>query len=305
MNALVSTTDTISAATLEHVLGTGDISKLSTQQRVEFYKAACRSLNLNPLTRPIRFLTFQGQTQAYFTRDGTDQLRKNNKLSLNVVDKHTEEGVYVVTVRAKSPDGREDEDIGAVPIATLKGDALANAYMKCLTKAKRRVTLSFCGLGWSSEDELDTMHGARTFDHDAEIEPAKAEPTSRQQINAEIPLGSFAQTKMAAIDKHKHLSQSWVGAVCKAFIDATTSEEVEALADEVRQRLQRSTTPETNHHIGAAVQAARKRISAQPKPPIPAEDRLPFPGDDLVDGVPEPSEEEAPAIKGEEYASAG
>jgi hypothetical protein len=48
-----------------------------------------------------------------------------------------------------------------VALGTLKGDALANALMKCETKAKRRVTLSLAGLGWLDETELETIPGVR------------------------------------------------------------------------------------------------------------------------------------------------
>jgi hypothetical protein len=44
-----------------------------------------------------------------------------------------------------------------VPVTNLKGEALANAFMKAETKAKRRATLSICGLGILDESELDTM----------------------------------------------------------------------------------------------------------------------------------------------------
>lgn len=46
---------------------------------------------------------------------------------------------------------------GAVAIASLKGDGLANALMKAETKAKRRLTLSMCGLGMLDETELETI----------------------------------------------------------------------------------------------------------------------------------------------------
>jgi hypothetical protein len=69
--------------------------------------------------------------------------------------------IYIVTARAKDRTGREDESTGAVPLGNLKGDALANALMKCETKAKRRVTLSIAGLGWLDETELDTIREAR------------------------------------------------------------------------------------------------------------------------------------------------
>lgn len=156
-------THAISAQTAEHVLATGDLSKLTAQQRVEYVMRICEAMGINPLTRPIRFLRLGPEIQAYFTRDGTDQLRKLHNISLHVIDQKTENGVLQVRVQARMPNGREDEDIGAV-VLPQGGDFRANAMMKCITKAKRRVTLSICGLGFLSEDELETMPGVRTFD---------------------------------------------------------------------------------------------------------------------------------------------
>lgn len=65
-----------------------------------------------------------------------------------------------MTARATDPAGRSDEAIGAVSVAGLRGDALANAIMKAETKAKRRVTLSIVGLGWLDESEIETIPAA-------------------------------------------------------------------------------------------------------------------------------------------------
>ena len=177
----------VSASVLEHILGTGDLSKLTTQGRVEYYTATCRSLGLNPLTRPMRFLSLNGQIQLYFTRDGTDQLRKAQGITLHVVDKVIEAGLFTVTVRARAKDGREDEDIGAV-VLPQSGESRANALMKAMTKAKRRVTLSICGLGQTDESELDTMPGARVFDAEDELPVAPI----REQMNRDVPLKAAA-----------------------------------------------------------------------------------------------------------------
>ena len=199
MNAITEV-PAVSAETLEHVLGTGDLSKLTMPQRVEYYRRTCESLGLNPLTRPIRFLTLNGTMQLYFTRDGTDQLRKVNGITLHVVDRVAEAGVYSVTVRARDKHGREDEDIGAV-VLPQGGESRANALMKAITKAKRRVTLSICGLGQTDESELDTMPGARVFD--AEDEPPAvpirtvSEPGTREAINDAVPM------KAAALDMQR------------------------------------------------------------------------------------------------------
>ena len=50
----------------------------------------------------------------------------------------------------------------------MQGEARANAILKCVTKAKRRVTLSLCGLGFLDEEEVRTLEGVQTFDAEAE-----------------------------------------------------------------------------------------------------------------------------------------
>jgi len=46
----------------------------------------------------------------------------------------------------------------------------ANAIMKCETKAKRRVTLSICGLGFLDETEVDSIPGAKRLETSLEVE---------------------------------------------------------------------------------------------------------------------------------------
>jgi hypothetical protein len=147
-------------AVLEQVVIQGDLSKLSSVERVAYYNRVCESLGLNPFTRPFEYVKFQGREILYARKDATDQLRALRKVSLTITSRETLGDVYVVTTRAETPDGRSDEEIGAVNIKGLAGEALANAYMKATTKAKRRVTLSICGLGWLDETEVETIPGA-------------------------------------------------------------------------------------------------------------------------------------------------
>jgi hypothetical protein len=161
----------ISALTMESVLGTGDLAKLTVPQRVEYYTQVCHTIGVNPLTQPFRFLTFQGQIKLYATRDCTDQLRKINRIDLTIAEKRMEGDLLIVTARATTPDGRSDEDVGAVSVGRMQGEARANAIMKAVTKAKRRVTLSVCGLGFLDESEVDTIPGARTFAHTETVAP--------------------------------------------------------------------------------------------------------------------------------------
>lgn len=148
-------------AIAEQVAIVGDLSKLSPEQRMAYYGEVCKSVGLNPLTRPFQYIQLNGKLTLYTTRDATDQLRRRGGVSIVIVGRERIEDVYVVTARATTPDGRTDESTGAVAIGNLKGENLANALMKAETKAKRRVTLSICGLGWLDESELDTVRDAR------------------------------------------------------------------------------------------------------------------------------------------------
>jgi hypothetical protein len=106
-------------------------------------------------------------------------------VSITATSREVIDGVLVVTAKAANGDGRTDEEIGAVPIAGLKGGDLANALMKAQTKAKRRVTLSLCGLGWLDETELETIPQGRAIPVNPETGEAAA--TAPEHPNATNP----------------------------------------------------------------------------------------------------------------------
>jgi hypothetical protein len=177
---------------IERVVALGDLSKLSPEQRARYYFEVCASLKLNPLTRPFEYLSLNQKLVLYARKDATDQLRNLHRISLEIVSRETTNDLYVVTAKARSPDGRTDEEIGAVSIAGLEGDALANAFMKASTKAKRRVTLSICGLGLLDETELETVRdafpveeerviGRRRVSYSEEPIPTTLEPEQREE----------------------------------------------------------------------------------------------------------------------------
>lgn len=146
---------------IEKVIIEGDLSQLSPGERLNYYRSVCDSLGLNPLTKPFDYIRLNNRLVLYAKRDATDQLRKIHGVSVSITSRERIEDVYVVSAKAATKDGREDESIGAVNILNLKGDTLANALMKAETKAKRRVTLSIVGLGWLDETEIETIPDAK------------------------------------------------------------------------------------------------------------------------------------------------
>jgi hypothetical protein len=155
--ATTTTPNGSGAQAYELALVSGDLSKLSTQERLGYYNSVCTSLGLNPLTKPFEYLTLNGKLLLYARKDCTDQLRRINNVSITITDRQQVGDVYICTARATLSSGRTDESTGVVTIGNLKGDALANALMKAESKAKRRVTLSICGLGMLDETEIETI----------------------------------------------------------------------------------------------------------------------------------------------------
>lgn len=147
-----------------------DLSQLSQEERLFLYNDTCKSLGLNPLTQPFGFIEFRGgKLSLYAKKDCTDQLRKLHNVSIEIISKETVNDIFMVVAKAIDKNNKFDEDMGAVPIKGLFGDQLANAMMKAITKAKRRVTLSICGLGILDESEIETIKDAKIVNIDNEI----------------------------------------------------------------------------------------------------------------------------------------
>lgn len=173
-------TDPTPAEIMEQVLIAGDLSALTEEERARYYMAVCKSVCLNPLTRPFEYIVLDGKLTLYARKDCAEQLRALHKVAITNIERADEDDLAVVIATAKHGDGRVDTDVGAVALvhpAMIKnklgrlernpqaGEPLAaldraNAKMKAVTKAKRRVTLSLCGLGFLDETEVEDILSA-------------------------------------------------------------------------------------------------------------------------------------------------
>ena len=207
---------------VEQALLIGDISQMSDEVRIAYYVATCRSLGLNPLTKPFQALkTDDGKVTLYPDKGCAEQLRKLHRVSVRVLERRILDDLYIVTVRATTPDGREEESQGIVPIAKAKGTwedyefrgekkrrfkaaidqdghevmiplsaaERANAMMRGETKAKRRVTLAICGLGLPDTDiegsghpmALDLRTGSMEHETQNLLLPSLTDTTGQEQ----------------------------------------------------------------------------------------------------------------------------
>ena len=159
MNTDLVEQTTSPADVLEKVVIDGDLSKLSSAERMAYYGQVCQSLGLNPMTRPFEYLRLNGKLTLYAKKDATEQLAQKYGISITLDAGHLMEGIYVMKATARMAN-REVDATGAVSLDALKGEAMANALMKAETKACRRAVLRLVGLGWLDETEVDSVPGA-------------------------------------------------------------------------------------------------------------------------------------------------
>lgn len=238
MNEMVRAQES-SVALLERVIVGGDLSKLQPAERLTYYADVCRSVGLNPLTKPFEYITLNNKLTLYAKRDATDQLRAIKGISIQIVGRDLVGDIYVVTARATSH-GREDESTGAVSITGLKGADLANAYMKAETKAKRRVTLSIAGLGMLDESEVGDIDPttATTERPAVQMPRAKGESKSKKQEpgSEQQPAGAINATQLSIVRKTLERSGKQEAALCEHF-GIKALEELPGSAEKVNEAL--------------------------------------------------------------------
>lgn len=217
------------AGVIEQVLIKGDLKALTEEQRNAYYLRVCESAGLNPLTQPFAYIVLNNKLTLYALRSATDQLRAVHGVSVVDMDEQDRDGVHIVTVKVTDKQGRSDMARGAVSVQGLKGEALANAIMKAETKAKRRATLSICGLGLLDETEVETIPGA----HPLAPEQAAGEdsPTSqpRQQRRTNIVVNP-ATGKEKDLENARNQRDEWNRFTDKVqgFTDARDAEALKA-----------------------------------------------------------------------------
>jgi hypothetical protein len=185
-NALQTTNGHAAAVDkIERALVDGDLSKMTSEERLVYYKRLCDSLGLNYLTKPLQYITLQGKLVLYATKGATDQIARNMGISIEIVGREhdTDLGIYTVYARAKDSSGRVYDSEGVVFIKGKQGDDLCNAILKCHTKARRRAVLGMGGLGVMDETELETVRSAQPVQVNHETGEILDAPPARAQVD--------------------------------------------------------------------------------------------------------------------------
>lgn len=291
MNALVQA-DAVDNI-IEQVLLKGDIAKLTPDERTGYYLAVCRSTGLNPLTKPFEFIVLNGKMVLYALRGCTDQLRSIHDVSVEEMRQDFHEGIVIVTCKVRNGKGRTDMSTGAVNISGLKGEILANALMKAETKAKRRATLSLCGLGMLDETEVADIPQARAsappppqsqmpqgmqyYPSAGVLEPPPSPPQQRGSAPPPPPVSADEGRPHRIVLGKGSGAPAWAEAFIKAVGKATSSAETQAWIETNSPILANLATshPDLYARVQAATTTKHESFEAPPvadAPPDPTED---------------------------------
>lgn len=149
---------------IQHYSATGDVSKLTDEQRAAFILYYCQSLGLNAATGPVEIIEFydpetKGKVaKVYVKAEATKQLGNMHRIRIETLSEGMAgNSLFKVAVRGHQPDGRTYDEVGYVSLVDRAGNVLPpfaykNALMKCHTVAKRRLILGMIGLGMPPED---------------------------------------------------------------------------------------------------------------------------------------------------------
>lgn len=171
------------------LMATGDMSDLTDNDKMTLYIGLCRATGINPAFRPFGIIKTKEGQKLYAFKSAAEQLRKLNNLT--ITDSKQEvlgtgsAQVLLVTVWMQDNAGRMGYDVGAVSLAGLGGENLANAYMKAHTKAVRRCTLGMAGLGILDESELDGVAGAEIVEMPTKPKPDYKMPAIEESVPSE------------------------------------------------------------------------------------------------------------------------
>jgi|SRR5579859_772585 len=242
------------SAAIAAALATGDISGLNAEQRGQYYKQVCESLQLNYLTSPLYFQAGEdGRETLAVNKVGAAQLRKIHGISIIRTERQITNEFAIFTVYGKDKDNREDSATGVSTLDDMGGQRAADAIMGAETKAKNRLTVSLAGVGF-----LDS----------SEVSGRKAMPGALAETSLKVPESAIALVtavnQAPATETADTRPQELPGTPVSAVQAQGILKAAEAAVDAPKPAL---TAPEQPVLAPEAIPAAPK---PQPQPETPA-----------------------------------
>lgn len=138
----------------------GRCDRLNDEQRADYINYLCSKIGIEPTFRPIDLIPTKNGIKPYLNKGAGELIRDKRRISVDDMEIKEIGNMWLVTCRVRSFDGRCDTDMGVcLKNGTDKSPMnLNDSLMKAVTKAKRRATLSMCGLGAIIEEAHPTEY---------------------------------------------------------------------------------------------------------------------------------------------------
>lgn len=172
MNEMTTYQQKIPASVLNKFLQTGDVISFTDEQKLLIMQMLCEKYGLDPVTRPLDLIKMpqSNNTPAreivYLTANGCELIAAKWKMSFKIKEKGIDKdaGVAYFVLEGRIPEtDRSDESTAYVQCVRKNiknepeyffGTDMANALMKCETKARRRLIKRLTGLDYIDEDDI-------------------------------------------------------------------------------------------------------------------------------------------------------
>jgi hypothetical protein len=202
-------------------LRTGDLSTLPEPEQDKILVKMCAHYGLDPILRPFCIIPAQNKKIWYATKAATDMVAARDHLTRRFKERRIDRELMICEIIMEITDGKRVEEgtavvslgefardpkTGQITERMLAGEGLANAIMRCETKAKRRATLAWFGMpdGTGGEDIEVVSSPAATLPAAKPVQPTATEvidsdplpnlpaeeaPNAPTQTEAQAPAG--------------------------------------------------------------------------------------------------------------------
>lgn len=173
-------------------LRTGDLSTLPEPEQDKILVKMCAHYGLDPVLRPFCIIPAQNKKIWYATKAATDMVAARDGLTRKFKERRIDKELMICEIIMEITDGTRIEEgtavvslgefardpkSGQITERMMAGEALANAIMRCETKAKRRATLAWFGMpdGTGGEDIEVVSSPAATLPAAKPVQPTATE----------------------------------------------------------------------------------------------------------------------------------
>ena len=194
----------------------GRCDRLNEEQRADYINYLCGKIGIDPTFRPVDLIKTKNGIKPYLNKGASELIRDIRKISIDDMQIKDVNGMWVATCRVRNAEGRCDTDIGVC----LKDGTSASpmnqndSLMKAVTKAKRRATLSMCGLGAIIEEAHPTEYNGEAETQECKSQILLEDEPTVKRIFRDVVLSKIDENDLPAtvweslVNNAKRLAQT-------------------------------------------------------------------------------------------------